>query len=397
MQNTSRKTTLRASCLSSFLSFARRLFLRVRRLALYDILFAACFVVSAGAQHLPLVNVSARADVLTGQNVAIAGFIITSTATTTKQILIRGLGPSLGLSGSLANPTLTLNGPNGLIYSNNNWKESQQSEIAATGLQPSNDLESAIIWTLAPGTYTAILAGYNGGTGIGLIDVYDITGLAPLVNVSSRARVGISNNVLIGGVIVQDSKRAVVRALGPSLTGVSGTLQNPRLDFYNGSGTLVASNDNWASGSAGSEIQRLGLAPTNPNESAILPTLGAGNYTAVVSGVNNTTGVGLVEYYALGDLGYPRMFLAWSNATNLNELATTTAARHDVMWASDYTFGWNWVNSNNVVDGNYRDETILKTVASPQYPIPTLRSLNPDIKILCEVRHYDMPRACHQL
>lgn len=364
---------------------------RLQQLTCCCILFAACFVAIAGAQSLPFVNVSSRADVLTGQNVAIAGFIINSTATTTKQVLIRGLGPSLGLSGSLTNPTLTLNGPNGLIYSNNNWKDSQQSAISATGLQPSNDLESAIIWTLAPGTYTATLAGNNGGTGIGLIEVYDISGSAPLVNVSTRARVGILDNVLIGGVIVQDGTRAVIRALGPSLTGVSGTLQNPKLDFYNASGTLVASNDNWASGSAHSEIQQLGLAPTNPNESALLLTLGASNYTAIVSGVNSTTGVGSVEYYALADVGYPSIFLAWSNADNLNEPATTTAARHDLMWASDYKFGWNWVNSNNVVDGNYRDETIHKTLASPVYPIQTLRSLNPNMKIVCEVRHSDVP------
>lgn len=120
------------------------------RLAFFCTLAAALSASTATAQSLPFINFSARSQVLTGQNVGIGGFIITSTATTTKQVVIRGLGPSLGLSGSLADPKLTLNGPSGVISTNNNWKDTQQTAIAATGLQPSNDLESAIIWTLAP-------------------------------------------------------------------------------------------------------------------------------------------------------------------------------------------------------------------------------------------------------
>lgn len=144
----------------------------VQRLALFSVFFAACYAENATAKPLPFANISARAQVLTGDNVVIAGFVITSTATTTKQVVIRGLGPSLGgRSGSradsrltpivpavggglLADPTLTLYGPLGLIYSNNNWRDdvNQQNAIAATGLQPGNDLESAIIWTLPPGS-----------------------------------------------------------------------------------------------------------------------------------------------------------------------------------------------------------------------------------------------------
>lgn len=237
------------------------------------------------------------------------------------------------------------------------------------------------------------MAGNNGGTGLGLVEVYDVSGSPPIVNLSSRAQIGIGNNVLIGGIIVQDSTRAVVRGIGPSLTayGIQGALQNPTLSLYNGSGTLIATNDNWASGPQQSEIQRIGLEPTNANESAILPTLGPGNYTAIVKGVNNTTGVGQVEFYALEDASYPRIFQAWADADNLNEDPNVTVTRHDLMWNVEFGFGWNWVDSNGVVTQDYHSETILKTVVSPEYPIPTLRSLNPDIKILCQIRHYAAP------
>lgn len=363
-----------------------------RRIILFVVLFATAAATHANAQSRPFVNISSRAQVLNGQDALIVGFIVNSTATATKQVVIRGIGPSTGVPGSLSDPTITLNGPNGPIYSNNNWRDTQQNEIAATGLQPNNDLESAIIWTLPSGNYTAVLTGNDGGTGVGTVEVYETAGTPPIVNLSSRAQVGTGDGVLIGGLIVQDSTRAVVRAIGPSLQnyGVQGAIQNPTVELRDGSGTLVAANDDWGTDPGSGEIQHLGLQPANPYESAILPTLPSGNYTAIVRGVNDTTGVGSLEVYALEDATYPRVFQAWANADNFNnEDPTVTVSRHDLLWTTHNGFGWYWPDANgDPYTGDYRGETVTYTGARA-YDIPTLRALNPKIKILCEVPHYE--------
>lgn len=380
-----------------------------QRLALFSAVFAACFAENATAQSNPFANVSARAQVLTGDKVVISGFVINTTATTTKQVVIRGLGPSLSVSGSgadsrptpdapaavgyMSDPTLTLSGPNGLILSNNNWRDTQESAILATGLQPTNNLESAMVVTLGPGAYTVTLAGNNGGTGLGIVEMYDIAGPATIFNLSTRAQVGTGSTVLIGGVIVRaPGTRAVVRAIGPSLSqhGIQGALQNPMLELYNAQGTLIEANDNWGSDPNQAEIQYVGLQPSNAFESAILPTLNAGNYTVIVKGVMNSTGIGLVELYALADPKYPRIFQAWSNADNLPEDPLVTVARHDLFWTIDQGFGWNWVDGSGQVTPDYTSETISFTNPNPIYPIPTLRSLNPDIKILVQVTLVDL-------
>jgi hypothetical protein len=359
----------------------------LQRLTLSTVFLFACYAGKVSAQHRPFVNISSRAQVLNGQNVMIAGFTITSTATTTKQVLIRGMGPSTGIPGYLADPTLTLNGPNGVIYTNNNWGDTQYSAIAATGMQPGNALESAILWTLPPGSYTVTLAGNNGGTGVGLVEVYDMGGACPMVNLSSRAQVGTGDNVLIGGLYVLDTTRAVVRAIGPSLAnyGIQGALANPMLELYNAQGAQIASNDNWGSDSAASEIQRLGFAPSNGLESAILPTLNPGPYTVIVKGVSNGTGVGVVDMYALEDAAYPRIFQAWGEAEVPNEERNLTAARHDLFWTVDFGFGWNWVNGSGQATQDYTREIISFTEPNPIYSIPTLRGYNPNIKLLVQV------------
>jgi hypothetical protein len=361
----------------------------LQRFALLTALLIACFSENATAQTRPFINISTRAEVFGGQNIIVAGFIIQTTATTTKQVLIRGMGPSYGLS--LADPTITLHDSNGgVIHSNNDWKETQQNEIAATGMQPGNDLESAILWTLPAGSYTVTLGSGNGGTGIGLVELYDMGGAAPIVNLSSRAQVGTGDNALIGGVYIGDNTRAVVRAIGPTLGnyGIQGALQNPMLELYNGQGTLVASNDDWGTDGAAAEIQRIGLQPPNGNESAILPTLAPGPYTVIVRGVYNTTGIGMVELYALEDAAYPRVFQDWGDADNLNEDRMVTAARHDVFWSSHNGFGWYWVDANGSPwTGDYESETFAYNGAQ-FYDIATLRSLNPKIKILCSIEHY---------
>jgi hypothetical protein len=247
-----------------------------------------------------LTNMSARAQVLTGQNVEIAGFIVSGSSF--KQVLIRGMGPSIPVFGNLADPTLSLYNSSGVLLStNDNWRDSQQSQIEATGLQPTNNLESALIYKLNPGAYTAILSGIGGGTGIGSVELYELSGTGQLVNLSARASVGTGNNVLIAGVTGQSTgggPAVVVRAIGPSLTaqGIVGAMQDPTLEIHDGNGAVLASNNDWRA-TQETDIQATGLAPTDNRESAILTSLVPGAYTAIVSGVGGTTGVASVEVY----------------------------------------------------------------------------------------------------
>jgi len=277
--------------------------LRTRFFALFCSL--ACAVLLSCKTHIT--NLSTRVSVETGQSVAVAGFIVTGTHS--KQIVIRGLGPTLtqdGVSGALADPFLSLFDGNGkVLWTNNNWKDSQQAEIEATGLAPTNDLESAIVRTLAPGNYTAILSGRNGTTGIGLVEVYDEGAglLGQLTNVSTRGLVGTGQAVMIGGFIAgggTNDIQVLVRGLGPSLAqhGVSGALADPLLRLFDSNGNVLGNNNNWKD-SQQAAIQATGLAPTNDLESAILRTLAPGNYTAILSGRNKTTGIGLIEIYRL--------------------------------------------------------------------------------------------------
>ena len=249
-------------------------------------------------------NISTRLLVETGDNVLIGGFIITGTQP--KKIIVRAIGPSLSslFPGTLANPILELrNASGGLIASNDNWRSDQEAEIIATGIPPSNDLESAIVATLPANSsaYTAIVRGVNNGTGIGVVEAYDLdrTVDSKLANISTRGFVQTGDNVLIGGLIVvgQNPLRVIVRAIGPSLT-LPGALGNPTLELRDGNGALIASNDDWRTDQE-AEIIATGIPPTNDLESAIVRNLAPGNYTAIVRGVNNTTGIAVVEAYAL--------------------------------------------------------------------------------------------------
>ncbi len=251
-------------------------------------------------------NISTREVVGTGDNVLIGGFIVTGT--TPKSVLLRAIGPSLtaeGVDGALQDPTLELhNRTGGLIASNDNWRDTQESPVEMTGIPPNDDRESAIVATLDPGEYTAILRGKNDTTGTALVEAYDLdaTPASQFGNISTRGEVGTDNDVLIGGLIVSSEEsgqaNVIVRALGPSLgnSGVSGTLADPTLELHNGNGDLLAFNDNWQD-SQGGIIGSANLAPNDPLESAIFATLAAGEYTAVVRGANATTGVGLVEVF----------------------------------------------------------------------------------------------------
>ena len=252
-------------------------------------------------------NISGRARVEIGEGVAISGFIITGTGP--KRVGVRGIGPSLanfGVSGPLADPVIQLSrGDGSLVMANDNWKNTQQAEITGAGLAPSNDKEAALIATLTAGNYTAIVTGKNGGTGVALAEVYDLDQAADsrLANVSTRAQVGTGPDVLIGGFITGNkigATRVAVRALGPSLQqfGIANPLPDPRLELRNANGALLASNDNWQSdASQAALISSYGLAPPNSLESAIAISLAPGPYTAIVTGKNNQTGIGLIEIY----------------------------------------------------------------------------------------------------
>jgi len=262
-----------------------------------------------------LANISTRVNVGVDDDVLIGGFIVRGPDT--KKVILRALGPSLtgaGVIGAMADPTLELHDATGaMIATNDNWQASAQvSEIRASGLAPTNPFESAIVATLQPGNYTAIVRGVNNTTGIALVECYELDSTATrLVNVSTRGRVGVGDEVLIGGVIVtgSGSKTVIVRALGPSLP-LTGVLTNPVLDLRDASGNLLSSNDNWVNSPEHAAITASGLAPTSSLESAILTTLSPGNYTAIVRGVNNTTGIALVEAYDLDPISTREVWIA---------------------------------------------------------------------------------------
>ena len=254
-----------------------------------------------------LLNISARLKVLTGDNVLIGGFVITGSDN--KQVLLRALGPALGhfgVSGVLADPTLELHdGSGAVIASNDNWTTAANKQaIIDSGLAPPNALEPAILRSLPPGSYTVVVRDKNAGTGVALVEAYDLSpgANASLSNSSARGFVDTNDGVMIGGFITGEGNcRVIVRALGPTLAqfGVPNVLADPMLELYDPNGTLIASNDNEPSPLHFSEIRASGFAPPNLAEPAIIITKQAGNVTAIVRGKNNTTGNALLEVYTL--------------------------------------------------------------------------------------------------
>ena len=257
-----------------------------------------------------LLNISTRLQVLTSDKVLIGGFIITGTDP--KKIVIRGIGPSLsGVGAVLQNPTLELHQGSITIATNDDWKENQ-TQVEATTIPPTNDFESAIVTTLNPGAYTAVLAGKDNGTGVGIVEVYDLAPAAnsKLANISTRGFVDSGSNVMIGGLIVDGGTfggfaRVILRAIGPSLAaaGIQGVLPDPNLELHNASGAIIASNDNWKTRPDGSsqqgEIEATSIPPSNDAESALVQNLAPGNYTAIVRGTGSTSGIAVVEAYTL--------------------------------------------------------------------------------------------------
>jgi len=256
------------------------------------------------------VNLSTRMFVQTGDNVGIGGFIITGTAP--KHVIVRAIGPSLArmfVPNVLADPVLELHGPGAFVtVTNDNWRDTQETEIEATGLPPTDDAESAIDATLVPGEYTAVVRGKNNTSGVALVEVYDLdlAALSKLGNISTRAFVSTGSNIVIAGFSLGNNggdDQVVVRGLGPSLSGfgLSSLLANPALELRDSNGVLLISDDDWQDNPAQeAEISAAGLAPSDPLEAAIAATLPPGLYTALLTGLNNTTGLGIVEVYDRG-------------------------------------------------------------------------------------------------
>ncbi|MFZ1220537.1 MAG: LamG-like jellyroll fold domain-containing protein [Chthoniobacterales bacterium] len=257
-------------------------------------------------------NISTRLRVRTGDNVGIGGFTITGSAP--KHVLLRAIGPSLaqlGVPNALADPVMELHGPTGFAtITDDNWTDDsvQEALIRATGIPPTNNLESAIDATLAPGAYTAIIRGKGNTSGIASVEVYDLdhAAVSKLANISTRAFVSTGSDIVIAGFILESqggNDRIVLRGIGPSLTalGLPNALANPTLELRDGNGALQVANDNWADDPVqAAQLTAAGLAPTNQLESAIAASLPAGLYTVLLAGKNNGAGVGLVEVYDLG-------------------------------------------------------------------------------------------------
>ena len=257
------------------------------------------------APDASMLNNSMRLRTGSGNDVLIGGFIIAGPAK--KKVVVRGLGPSLKINGApipgtLPDPVIELHRSDGAIAaSNNDWKDTQQTEIQNSGLAPADDREAAIVASLDPGNYTIVLSGRNNSIGIGLVEAYDIdrTSSTRLLNLSARGRVQTGDDVMIGGVILggSDYSRVIFRGLGPSIP-VTGRLADPTLELHDGNGAVIATNDDWQE-SQRAEIQQSGLVPASDREAAIIGNFAPGNYTVILRGKNETTGIGLIEAYKL--------------------------------------------------------------------------------------------------
>jgi hypothetical protein len=261
-------------------------------------------------------NVSTRLPVGTGDNVLIEGFIVQGPAGSTKTIIVRAIGPSLipfGIQDALANPTLEIHdSTNAIVATNDDWKTTQQgglitsdqsAAITASQVAPSNDLESAIIADLAPGSYTAVVRGLGNTTGTGLVDAYDLSAGSPakLANIATRGLIQPGDKLMIAGFIIQNgSVKAVVRAIGPSLSafGITNALPDTTLQLRDQNGNIVLENDDWQT-TQKQELENTGLQPSDPKEAAVVATLQPGQYTVEVRGNPETTGIGVVQVYFL--------------------------------------------------------------------------------------------------
>lgn len=338
-------------------------------------LLAPSLVSAIAGNSGQLLNISTRLKVQSGENALIGGFIIAGA--NPKKVIVRALGPSLassGVTGVLADPTLELHdGSGATIATNDNWKETQSSEVTATGIPPANDLESAIVRTLAPGNYTAIVRGKDNGSGIALVEVYDLEPAngSVLANISTRGVVEGGDSAMIGGVIVGPSGANVatvlLRALGSSLlqAGVQNALADPKLELHDGSGTVIATSNNWRD-TQETEITATGIPPSNDREAAMLSWLAPGNYTAVVRGNGSSSGIALVEAYQLPPQD-PRVLLATPRNILVNDPSLDTYPHFSQFEPSLGVFGSRVVVSWN--DTARTDNYMSGFATAPAYAV----------------------------
>jgi hypothetical protein len=246
----------------------------------------------------------------TGDKLMIGGFIISGNAP--KKVALRGMGPALasfGITDFLADPFLELRSVSGpLLQSNDNWKDTQQTEIESIGLAPNDNREAVIVATLNPGSYTVLLTGKGGTTGVGLVEIYDVSPASnsQLANISTRGLVQGGNDVLIAGYVLGRSNtgndRIAIRGLGPSLAqfGLSPVLADPTLELHDQNGATLITNDDWATDPvSAANLILFNVQPSDPKEAAIFTSLPPGTFTAILTGKNGGTGIGIVEVYNL--------------------------------------------------------------------------------------------------
>lgn len=274
-------------------------------------------------------NLSARANVGTGGNILIAGFVVRGTGS--KSVLLRGIGPTLGtefnVSGALSTPQLTLMSSAGTpLASNAGWGGGQRltNAFVQTGafLLSAGSLDSAILTDLPVGSYTSQMAGADAATGVALAEIYDAdpgTSASSLINISARANIGSGADILIAGFVIGGSEPAqlLLRGVGPTLNsfGVSGPIEQPSIGLYDSKGVLMASDSGWGNplGSGPSPVASairqatpddMGAVgafalPNGSADCAIVVTLLPGSYTVQMSGNNGAAGIGLLEVYLM--------------------------------------------------------------------------------------------------
>jgi hypothetical protein len=274
---------------------------------LISALAVAFLTTGSGVQAGDLGNLSTRGFVGKGEDVLIGGIIVTGN--TPKRVVLRAIGGPLNINGTpgagvLQDPVLDLHDSSGnTLQANDDWRYGPELEMEASTLAPNGDYDSALIATLSPGNYTAIVHGYAHGTGIALVEAYDPDPASGsrLAEMSTRGNVRTGDEILIGGFIVSNgATRVLLRAIGPTLTafGISNALQNPTLELRDGNAALIEANDDWKSNNQ-QEITDTGIPPVDDRESALVRTLVSGSYTALVRGKNSSIGIALVEIYRL--------------------------------------------------------------------------------------------------
>jgi hypothetical protein len=268
------------------------------------------------------IGLATRGIIGNGDNAMIGGFIISGT--TSKKVMVRAVGPSLasqGVTGVATNPKLGLFNYQSSswvqVAQNDDWvNDPNQAELGASQYRPSSYVEPGFIVTLSPGPYTAIIQPQDGVQGVGMVEIYEMpdTGDAKMVDVATRALVGVVNNALFGGFIIDcpagQTKSVLLRGIGPSLAaqGVPNALQDPVFRVYNmnvSPAVIIGTSDDWATEDTAARVANQSYVPSSPREAATVIDLPAGIYTIILEPKDGVPGIGMVEVYELPDTTPP--------------------------------------------------------------------------------------------